>query len=161
MNSASHPFSFHRHNPPSENVPLAYLNFFTIPSSSLYQVFPNRQIRPKCPRVTLSTCLHFPCPSACLSYLAVSPICLEVKEEEVSGKVSVRLAASALVGWVLGGLNGDGHYVGGWWEVWVAASWHLPLWHDVVDGCDGRERARGSKLRVDAYKSSQQWDILW
>lgn len=143
-------------NPPSENVPLAYLNF-TIPSSSLYQT---DKSDPSV-LVWLSTCLHFPCPSACLSYLAVSPICLEVKEEEVSGKVSVRLAASALVGWVLGGLNGDGHYVGGWWEVWVAASWHLPLWHDVVDGCDGRERARGSKLRVDAYKSSQQWDILW
>lgn len=157
MNSASHPFSFHRHQSPLRKRPAC---LFKLHHPLLFTVS-NRQIRPKCPRVTLSTCLHFPCPSACLSYLAVSPICLEVKEEEVSGKVSVRLAASALVGWVLGGLNGDGHYVGGWWEVWVAASWHLPLWHDVVDGCDGRERARGSKLRVDAYKSSQQWDILW
>lgn len=66
---------------------------------------------------------------------------VEVKEED-SGKVSVVLAADALTGWVLGGLNCDGHYVGGWWEVWVASPWHLPLWHDVVDGCDGEKGER-------------------
>lgn len=93
--------------------------------------------------MVLSTCLSiFPvhlsvsvCLSGCFSN------CLEVKEE-VSGKVSVGLAADTLIGWVLGGLNCDGHYVGGWWEVWVASPWHLPLWHDVVDGCDGEKGER-------------------
>lgn len=142
MNSASHPFSFHRHQSSLRKRPACLFKLLHHPL--LFTVlFSQTDKSDPSVLVWLSTCLHFPCPSVCLSYLAVSPICLEVKEEEeVSGKVSVRLAASALIGWVLGGLNGDGHYVGGWWEVWVAASWHLPLWHDVVDGCDERERER-------------------
>lgn len=35
-------------------------------------------------------------------------------KEGVSGKVSVVLAADALTGGALGGLDCDGHYVGGW-----------------------------------------------
>lgn len=83
--------------------------------------------------------------SACLSSCFSN--CLEVKE--VIGAVSVGLAADTLTAWVLGGLDCDGHYVGGWWEVWVASPWHLPLWHDVVDGCDER-RVRGNELHVAA-----------
>lgn len=59
------------------------------------------------------------------------------------GMVLVGLAANALTGRVLGGLNCDWHYIGGWWEVWITLSWHLPLWHNVVDGCD-REKSEVS-----------------
>lgn len=46
------------------------------------------------------------------------------------------LAAHALTGHVLGGLNCDWHYIGGWRKVRITLSWHLPLWHNVEDGCD-------------------------
>lgn len=52
------------------------------------------------------------------------------------GMVLVGLAAHALTGQVLGGLKCDWHDVGGWRKVRTTLSWHLPLWHNVEDGCD-------------------------
>lgn len=126
-------------------------NLLTVPPSVvpcliLCEVFLSRQSFPlqvSLCKVVLSTCLHSPCPSVCLclsSWLFLRQS-LEVTEG-VSGKVSVVLAADALTGWVLGGLNCDGHHVGGWWEVWVALPWNLSLWHDVVDFCDGEKGER-------------------
>lgn len=69
------------------------------------------------------------------------------------GMVLVCLAAHTLTGQVLGGLNCDWHYIGGWWKVRITSSWHLPLWHNVEDGYD---REMSEVLKDTAMAKSEQ-----
>lgn len=73
--------------------------------------------------------------------LPVSSGLLDVTEK-VGAEVSVGLAAGALTGRGLGGLHADGNHIGGRGKVAVGPAGHLPLWHDVVDGCEEEEEVR-------------------
>lgn len=66
-------------------------------------------------------------------------------KEKVGAEVSVVLAAGALTRRGLRGLYTDGNHVGGGGEVAVGPARHLPLWHDVVDGCEEEEGPQGSE----------------
>lgn len=99
-------------------------------------------------------CCTSECPCVKLLFLPVShfslpypPVCL-LDVKGVISEALVALAADTLTGGVLGGLHSDGHHVGGRREVRVVSPWYLPLWHDVVDGCEGRKGRKEVRERM-------------
>lgn len=76
------------------------------------------------------------------------------------GEASVVLAAGTRLGSVLRGLHRDRHHIGVGREVGVAAARHLPLGHDVVDGCRGTTETSENTTVAVGLLGDEKWSVF-
>lgn len=116
-----------------------------------------------CPPLYLSPCFCLPVSLSLGFSSSPSPpsqsTCLSLTLPG-GGEASVVLAAGTRLGSILRGLHRDRHHIGVGREVSVAAARHLPLGHDVVDGCRGTTETSENTTVAVGLLGDEKWSVF-